>query len=107
MKQQRQISGQQGDIYEEAAECLRTIAHPTRLRIIGLLLDGPKTVGELALACGIPSSQASEHLRLLKDRGLLACSRKGRFIHYRVQEQCLASIMACIANRFGEGSQAG
>jgi len=91
---------------EMAAECLRTIAHPVRLRIIQLLLAGPKPVGELALACGIPSNQASEHLRLLKDRRLLTAKRRGRHIFYEVAEPCLEHLVDCIAHRFGgEDSQ--
>lgn len=51
---------------EQAAECLKTLAHPHRLRIIQMLLQGQYTVGELAEACGIPSHMASEHLRLMQ-----------------------------------------
>ncbi len=90
------------NVLEEAAECLRTIAHPVRLRMIQMLLSGPKPVGELALACGIPSNQASEHLRLLKDRRMLTASRRGRKIYYEVAEQCLEHIIDCIIDRFGE-----
>jgi DNA-binding transcriptional ArsR family regulator len=86
---------------EEAAECLRTLAHPHRLRMVQMLLHGEYMVGELADACGIPSHMASEHLRLMKDRGLLAYERRGRCIYYRVAEQGLASIMGCVENRFG------
>ena len=47
----------------EAAECLRTLAHPVRLRMVQLMLRGELTVGEIAEACEIPSHMASEHLR--------------------------------------------
>ena len=86
---------------EEAAECLRTLAHPHRLRMVQMLLKGEFMVGELAEACGIPSHMASEHLRLMKDRGLLAYERRGRCIYYCVAEKGLASIMGCVENRFG------
>ena len=38
----------------QAAECLRTLAHPHRLRIVQMLLQGRYTVGELAEVCEIP-----------------------------------------------------
>ena len=57
------------DALAEAAECLRTLAHPHRLRIVQMLLEGRYTVGELAEACGIPSHMASEHLRLMERCG--------------------------------------
>ena len=86
---------------EHAAECLRTIAHPHRLRIIQILLRETCSVGELAKACEIPSHMASEHLRLLKDRGLLSSQRDGRKIFYSINEPALASIMGCVEKRFG------
>ena len=85
---------------EKAAECLRTIAHPCRLRIIEILLNEERSVGELAEACGIPSHMASEHLRLLKDRGLLRSRRDGRKIYYEVAEPALAMIMNCVGKKF-------
>ena len=51
---------------EQAAECLKTLAHPHRLRMVQMLLRGRYTVGELAEACEIPSHMASEHLRLMQ-----------------------------------------
>lgn len=88
---------------EQAAECLRTLAHPHRLRIVQMLLQQSFTVGELAESCGIPSHMASEHLRLMKDRGLLTSRRDGRKTYYEIAEAGLASIMQCVEKRFGDG----
>jgi ArsR family transcriptional regulator, zinc-responsive transcriptional repressor len=85
----------------QAAECLKTLAHPTRLRIVQLLLRGRYTVGELAEACGIASHVASEHLRLMQHCGLLRSEREGRRIYYAVAEPHLADLMACVEHRFG------
>ena len=90
---------------EMAAECLRTIAHPCRLQIIGILMQQECSVGELADFCNIPSNMASEHLRLLKDRGLLSNRRVGRKIFHAVAEPALASIIHCIKTRFSCGEQ--
>lgn len=87
----------------QAAECLKTLAHPHRLRMIEMLLAGRYTVGELAEACGIPSHMASEHLRLMQRCGLLDSRKEGRRNYYRVAEPHLADIMACVEARFGEG----
>lgn len=85
----------------QAAECLKTIAHPHRLRMIQMLLQGRFTVGELAEACEIPSHMASEHLRLMQHCGLLSSQRDGRRNYYEIAESHLESIMSCIQNRFG------
>jgi DNA-binding transcriptional ArsR family regulator len=89
------------DALEQAAECLRTLAHPHRLRMIQLLLRGRYTVGELAEACGIPSHMASEHLRLMQRSGLLSSEKEGRKAFYQIAEPHLANIMACVEARFG------
>jgi ArsR family transcriptional regulator, zinc-responsive transcriptional repressor len=85
----------------QASECLRTIAHPCRLRMIQLMLEDRHTVGELAEACEIQPHMASEHLRLMKICGLLKSDRDGRKIFYSVAEPHLASIIDCIETRFG------
>jgi DNA-binding transcriptional ArsR family regulator len=85
----------------QAAECLRTLAHPHRLRIVQMLLSGRYTVGELADACEIPSHMASEHLRLMQRCGFLDAEKHGRYAYYTIAEPHLASIMSCIEARFG------
>jgi DNA-binding transcriptional ArsR family regulator len=85
----------------QAAECLKTLAHPHRLRIVQMLLGGRYTVGELAEACEIPSHMASEHLRLMQRCGFLDVEKEGRCVYYTIVEPHLASIMSCIEARFG------
>jgi DNA-binding transcriptional ArsR family regulator len=85
----------------QAAECLRILAHPHRLRMVQMLLHGRYAVGELAEACGIPSHMASEHLRLMQRCGFLAAEKESRFVYYTIIEPHLASILDCIEARFG------
>jgi DNA-binding transcriptional ArsR family regulator len=93
------------DALEQAAECLKTLAHPHRLRIVQMLLRGRYTVGELAEACGIVSHMASEHLRLMQRSGLLSSEKDGRKAYYQIAEPHLANIMACVEARFGKASR--
>ena len=87
----------------EAADCLRTLAHPHRLRMVQMLLQGRFAVGDLAEACGIPSHMASEHLRLMQRCGLLTQEKQGRFVYYTIAEPHLANILRCVEARFGGG----
>ena len=91
------------DALEQAAECLKTLAHPHRLRMVQMLLQGRYTVGELAEACGIPSHMASEHLRLMQRSGFLTSEKVGRKRYYQIAEPHLADIMTCVEARFGKG----
>jgi len=84
----------------QAAECLRTLAHPHRLRMIQMLVRGDYTVSELAEACNLPSAMASEHLRLMQRCGFLTSEKDGRKVFYRVVEPHLKKILKCIEERF-------
>ena len=89
------------DALGQAAECLRTLAHPHRLRMVQMLLQGDYTVGELAAACDLPSPMASEHLRLMQRCGFLTSEKEGRKVFYRVAEPHLKNILKCVEDRFG------
>jgi len=89
------------DVLGQAAECLRILAHPHRLRMIQMLLQRDFTVGQLAEACSLPSAMASEHLRLMQRCGFLSSDREGRNVFYRVAEPHLKEILRCIEQRFG------
>lgn len=84
----------------QAAECLRVLAHPHRLRMIQMLLSRQVTVGELAEACELPTAMASEHLRLMQRCGFLSSEKEGRKVFYRIIEPHLQSILRCIEDRF-------
>jgi DNA-binding transcriptional ArsR family regulator len=89
------------DALGQAAECLRTLAHPHRLRMVQMLLQGDYTVSELAESCELPTAMASEHLRLMQRCGFLTSEKEGRKVYYRVIEPHLKSILKCVEERFG------
>jgi DNA-binding transcriptional ArsR family regulator len=89
------------DAFQQAAECLKVIAHPHRLQMLQMLLQGEYTVGELADACQITSPMTSEHLRLLQRCGFLDARKEGRFVYYHVVEPHLEKLIACVEGRFG------
>jgi DNA-binding transcriptional ArsR family regulator len=86
--------------FAQAAECLKTLAHPVRLRMVQLLLHGRYTVGELAEDSGVPDNVASEHLRLMQRCGFFTSERDGRRVYYQVAEPHLEQLMNCIESRF-------
>ncbi|MCO6042317.1 metalloregulator ArsR/SmtB family transcription factor [Aeoliella sp. ICT_H6.2] len=84
----------------QAAECLRTLAHPVRIRMVQLLLHDRYTVGELAKDCGVLENVASEHLRLMQRCGFFTSEKVGRRVYYKVAEPHLERMLDCIENRF-------
>lgn len=86
---------------EQAAHCLKVLAHPHRLKIIELLLEKNLSVGEIANECEIASHVTSEHLRLMQHCGFLESRREGRAVYYSVSEPHLEKIINCMRERFG------
>lgn len=83
-----------------AADCLKTLAHPVRIRMVQLLLHGRYTVGEIAADCDVPENVASEHLRLMQRCGFFTSTREGRRVYYSVAEPHLEEILNCIEHKF-------
>lgn len=88
-------------LLEDAAECLRVMSHPVRLRIAEILTQGEFPVHEIAAMCELPPNQTSEHLRLMKGRGLLGSRRRGRIVYYAVASPRLPSLLKCIHSTCG------
>lgn len=70
-------------IYELQAEISKTLAHPLRLAILHSLRDGEKTVNELAEMFGANQSNLSQHLSLLRQRGIVKARKQGANSFYR------------------------
>jgi ArsR family transcriptional regulator, zinc-responsive transcriptional repressor len=81
---------------ERVADCLRLMAHPIRIRMVELLSQKLFSVGELAELCKIPHNQACEHLRLLKNHGLLSSKRNGRMVYYSIESTQVMGLLTCI-----------
>lgn len=79
---------------EVKAKLFRGFSDPTRLAILETLRDGTRTVGEIVEATGLGQSNVSNHLGCLKGCGLVASSKKGRFVHYELSDPRVAAILS-------------
>ena len=80
----------------KASECLKLLSHPVRIRIVEILSIGRFAVYEVAELCQVAPNQACEHLRLLKNHGLLKSEREGTTVYYRINSPQLYDLLACI-----------
>ena len=71
-------------IYELQAEICKILASPKRIEIIAALKDGEKTVSEIIETLDIPKANASQHLALMKVKGILKSRREGINIYYSI-----------------------
>ncbi|MGQ0826544.1 MAG: ArsR/SmtB family transcription factor [Actinomycetota bacterium] len=69
------------------ARFFRVLGDSTRLAILELLVEGPRTVSELVEALECPQSRVSNHLACLRWCEFVDAERQGRQVTYRIREQ--------------------
>ena len=83
-----------------AAALMRGLANPERLMLLCALADCERCVFELARATGIQQPTLSQQLGVLRDEGLVATRREGKFIHYRVASAPALELLAALHRLF-------
>ena len=81
---------------KEQARILKVLAVETRLAILAHLKGGAMCVNALACRLGISQGAVSQHLRVMRDAGLLIDDKQGYFVHYRIDAETLARWKAVI-----------
>lgn len=84
----------------EAAEIMKALSNPGRLRILCALVPGEMSVSELEAAVGESQSYVSGQLLRLRNEGLVSCERSGRSMHYRLSDSRVRQMLECIYNVF-------
>ena len=67
---------------EQAAQLLKSLAHPARLQVLCLLVDGEASVSELQAQVALSMSALSQHLAVMRDAGLVTNRREAQTIYY-------------------------
>lgn len=88
----------------DAAACLKVMAHPVRLRIVDILMQGEFSVREIAEMCETQQNQICEHLRHMQSCGFLTSERRGRTVYYRILSLQLPLLIDCIKRHCGSAN---
>jgi ArsR family transcriptional regulator, arsenate/arsenite/antimonite-responsive transcriptional repressor len=85
---------------QSAVEVFKALGDLTRFKILKLILSSGNNLCVTALSkkLGISQPVISQHLKILKNAGLVNPSRKGYFIHYRVNLKTIVSVKDQIVN---------
>ncbi len=81
---------------ELLGEFFATFAHTTRMRILCALQRGPRSVTEIALSARISIPNASQHLRLMRDRGAVISDKHAQSVYYEIADPRIIEAMAMI-----------
>jgi ArsR family transcriptional regulator, arsenate/arsenite/antimonite-responsive transcriptional repressor len=76
------------------ADRLAALADPVRLRIVGVLAGGGRCVCDLHEEVPVAANLLSYHLRVLRQAGLVAAARRGRWVDYRLDGDGFAALWA-------------
>lgn len=86
---------------ETLAKQLKTISDPTRLAILDALRRGPRTVGELAEVFSLAQPTVSNHVKTLRDAGLVSDAREGRRRNLVVRPEVVTNLVGALQDVLG------
>ena len=82
--------------YEKGSELLKAIAHPVRMEMIIRIKADGCNVSEIQKNLGLPQSTISQHLRILKNAGVLSSRREGTKVCYTIEMKEVLEIIKLI-----------
>jgi ArsR family transcriptional regulator len=84
------------DVLVQAAEMIRVLGHPVRLRLVEALERGPRTVSDLVAAVAMPQAIVSQQLAKLRAAGIVRPRREGCNVWYHVADARVLRMLACL-----------
>jgi len=81
---------------DRAAALIKCLGHPLRLRLLGAMEAGERTVSDLQAAAGAGQAIVSQQLGILRGRGVVEAQRRGAFVYYGITEPKVHHILDCI-----------
>ncbi|UZE52202.1 ArsR/SmtB family transcription factor [Rhodopseudomonas sp. P2A-2r] len=83
---------------DSAVDLLKALANRHRLLIICQLVEGERSVGDLAAFLDLRDSTVSQHLALLRKDGLVAARRDGQTIYYSIASEPAREVLTTLYN---------
>jgi ArsR family transcriptional regulator len=79
---------------DRMAHAMRAIAHPLRLKILCVLGDQESNVQDLVEAVGTSQSNVSQHLAILREKGILGARRRANHVYYSIRDQRTLQLLS-------------
>jgi DNA-binding transcriptional ArsR family regulator len=79
----------------KAADVIKVVGHPDRLRILEFLEDGEKAVGDIQEILGLGQAIVSQHLAKMRGWDIVESRRDGTHVYYRIIEPKVSHILDC------------
>lgn len=85
---------------DRAAKAIKAIAHPLRLKVLCLLGDEEMTVQDIVERCGTSQSNISQHLAILRDKGILSTRKEANFVFYHINDPRTLKLVGLMRDVF-------
>ena len=85
--------------YEKISETFKALAHPARLKMVVGLVKDECNVARIQKVLGLPQSTISQHLRVLKNAGIIKGRKEGTKICYRVIDARVRKIVEIVKRK--------
>ena len=82
--------------YNENAQILKALAHPTRLHLLDLIREQRPCVKAMEAILGVAQPNISQHLSLLRNIGIVSAEREGNLVCYQISNQTVLKILDAI-----------
>jgi ArsR family transcriptional regulator len=82
-----------GELQSFKARFFRALGHPTRIRILEVLVQGGHTVREIQQALALDQPSVSQQLAVLRNQGILAARKEGLSVRYTVRDPLIAELL--------------
>ncbi len=89
-----------GENLREASTAMQAMAHPLRLKILCLVGQNELMVQEIVEAVGTSQSNISQHLAVMRERGLLASRKEANKVFYRIDDPRIIKMIAMMREVF-------
>jgi DNA-binding transcriptional ArsR family regulator len=83
-------------VLKEAAEMVRVLGHPVRLRIVELLEAGEQTVTQLQAELAAPQALVSQQLARMRAAGIVEGRRSGSNVWYAIADSRVVRMLDCL-----------
>ena len=85
---------------ERASRSIKAMSHPLRLKILCALGDQEVSVQDIVSMVGTSQSNISQHLSILRDKGILASRKDANKVYYRISDQKIVALIGSLREAF-------
>jgi DNA-binding transcriptional ArsR family regulator len=83
-------------LFDQFARVGKTVCHGRRLELLEVLAQGERTVEVLAQLCGLSMANTSQHLRQLRQAGLVSSRKEGQHVYYSITDPEVVALVALV-----------